>query len=308
MINRSVSERAAVNGLMLLDKPSGISSNAALSQAKRLLLAKKGGHTGSLDPIATGLLPLCFGKATRIAGIFLDFDKTYEVTIRLGVATDTGDTEGQIISRSPVQASVQDIDKALENFRGRMLQVPPMYSAIKKDGMPLYKLARKNQTVERSPREVMVHNLQVQDFKDDSLSLILTCSKGFYVRSLAMDLGEALACGGHVQALRRVGVGGHSVRDALTLKELEEMGSPEQRRMRLIKTDDALSHLPKFEIPNDQVSLFCQGQGVPLASPGWKGLGRIYGGGEGFLGLGEWDGKANVCPRKILLECSGRDQ
>ncbi len=302
MINRSDIERIPVNGLLLLDKPEGLSSNQALSRAKRLLQAKKGGHTGALDPVATGLLPLCFGNTTRTAGIFLDFDKTYEVTIRLGEATDTGDTEGEVVSRSPVNVSITSIERALDQFRGKIQQVPPMYSAIKKDGMPLYKLARKNQTVERTPREVIVHALEIRDYSENNLSLTVKCSKGFYIRSLAMDLGEILHCGGHVRVLRRVEVGKYSVQDAITLEELEAIPSHEERRNHLIQTDHALNHLVKTEIPKEDALSFCQGQTVPLTAPGWEGLGLVYSVDGTFLGFGECDGVGNICPRKVFAQ------
>ncbi len=300
MINRSDKERIPVNGLLLLDKPRVLSSSQALIRAKRLLQARKGGHTGALDPIATGLLPLCFGNATRIAGIFLDFDKTYEVTIRLGEATETGDTEGKVVSRSPADFDITRIERALGQFRGKINQVPPMYSAIKKDGMPLYKLARKNQMVERKPREVIIHNLEVHDFSKGNLSLTVKCSKGFYIRSLAMDLGEVLGCGGHVRALRRTEVGRYSVRDAIALEELEAIADPEERRNHLMKTDQALNHLSKYRIPKEKALPFCQGQSVPLTASEWEGLGLIYSTDGKFLGLGECDGDGSICPRKVF--------
>ncbi|MCY4150083.1 MAG: tRNA pseudouridine(55) synthase TruB [Gammaproteobacteria bacterium] len=300
MINRSGNERIPVNGLLLLDKPSGLSSNQALARAKRLLQAKKGGHTGALDPIATGLLPLCFGNTTRIAGIFLNFDKTYQVSIRLGETTETGDTEGEVVSRSAVNANIASIEQALDRFRGKIQQLPPMYSALKKDGVPLYKLARKNQIVERDPREVTVHKLEVIDYIGNNLSLIVKCSKGFYIRSLAMDLGEVLRCGGHVQVLRRVEVGKYSVHDAITLEELEAMPVHEERHGYLTPTDQALNHLVEFKIPKEEASSFCQGQPIPLTIPRWEGLGRIYSADGIFLGLGECDGVGNICPRKVF--------
>lgn len=289
-----------MNGLLLIDKPNGLTSNAVLSRVKRLLLAKKGGHTGSLDPIATGLLPMCFGNTTRIAGLLLESNKTYEVVIRLGESTETGDTESPVVSRLPVEANIQAIEKALEFFRGRIRQVPPMYSAIKKQGKPLYKLARDNQVVERTSREVVVHNLKVLDFSNNRLFISLACSKGFYVRSLAMDLGRMLGCGGHVETLRRLKVGKYTVNEAVTLQELADMSTPEKRRERLIKTDQALDYLPKEEIPDDKSLAFCQGQSIPLNASGWKGLGLIYSSAGNFLGLGEWDEAGNIHPRKIF--------
>ncbi|MCY4274764.1 MAG: tRNA pseudouridine(55) synthase TruB [Gammaproteobacteria bacterium] len=302
MTNRHDHEPVPVNGILLLDKPYGLSSNQALTRVKRLLRSKKGGHTGALDPIATGLLPLCFGMTTRIAGIFLNFDKTYEVTIRLGETTKTGDTEGEIVSRSPVNANIASIEQALDRFRGKIQQVPPMYSAIKKNGTPLYKLARKGQVVERESREVVIYKLEVHNFNENNLSLTVECSKGVYIRSLAMDLGESLGCGGHVRELRRVKVGHYSINDAIALRELEDMSSDEQRYSHLLQTDEALDHLMKFKIPRENVLSFCQGQSVPLTTSDWEGLGLVYSNDGTFLGLGECDEVGNIHPKKVFSQ------
>ncbi len=302
MTSRTDRDQIPVNGFLLLDKPSGLSSNQALARTKRLLKATKGGHTGALDPTATGLLPLCFGVATRVADIFLNFDKTYEVIIRLGETTKTGDIEGEVVSRSRVNVDVVRIEHELDRFRGKILQVPPMYSAIKKNGIPLYKLARKDQIVEREPREVMIHELELSDFTENNLSLTVKCSKGVYIRSLAMDLGKVLGCGGHVRELRRVTVGHYSIHDAIALRELEDMSTDEERRKHMLQTDEALNHLVKHEIPRESASCFCQGQSIPLTKSGWEGLGRIYLNDGTFLGLGECDSIGRILPRKVFVQ------
>ena len=301
MGSRRSSPGIPVNGILLLDKPSGLSSNAALQIVKRIFNAKKAGHTGSLDPIATGLLSLCFGRATRIAEIFLNFDKSYLVTIRLGVSTDSGDREGNIIDRSPLTATVQDIEAELENFRGTVLQVPPMFSALKKNGVPLYVLARKGLEVERLAREVTVHKLDILEFRDDLLTLSVVCSKGYYIRSLAMDLGRALGCGAHVMELRRTSVGIFKVEDAVTIEQLEAVETSELREQLLIPADQALSHLPKIEICEDQVKSVCNGQSIITATSIWHGIVRLYSPSSRFLGLGEYVSNKKIKPKRIFV-------
>ena len=196
MGSRRIRRGVPVDGMLMLDKPAGISSNGALQAAKRLLNAQKAGHTGSLDPIATGLLPLCFGKATKVSEMFLNFDKSYTATLQLGTSTDSGDRAGNVINSLPVNVSLEEIESALSSFRGEIMQVPPMYSALKRNGQPLYKLARQGIEVERAPRKVTVYDIELCSFNETKLVLHVSCSKGFYVRSLAMDLGVELGCGG----------------------------------------------------------------------------------------------------------------
>ena len=229
-----------VDGILLLDKPSGITSNAALHRAKLLLNARKGGHTGSLDPIATGLLPLCFGEATKLAGFFLGSDKFYWARLKLGQTTDTGDCEGKILQQRSVVADDSAIEMALESFRGEFEQTPPMYSAVKVNGQPLYRLAREGKEIERAPRPVLVYSLELLSFGEQQMEIELHCSHGFYVRGLAQDLGETLGCGAHVVALRRLHVAGLGIERAVTLEALECVGSPAYRRKRLLAGDEAL--------------------------------------------------------------------
>jgi tRNA pseudouridine55 synthase len=291
-----------MDGMLLLDKPCGVSSNHALQSAKRLLNAQKAGHTGSLDPIATGLLPLCFGKATKVSGMFLESDKAYVVDIKLGVATDSGDREGNIISETNEIPPFEKIEESLKPFMGEILQIPPMYSALKRNGQPLYKLARQGIEVERAPRQVTIFNLTVQSFKDDMLTLEVVCSKGFYIRSLAMDLGESLGIGAHVKELRRTAVAGFTVAEAVTLEQLEALESPETRQNLLTPVDRALSHLPKVDLPESSVSFFCHGQTVRTVAPFKTGLNRLYAANERFLGLAEITDDGKVVPKRLFAE------
>jgi tRNA pseudouridine55 synthase len=220
-------QRRPVHGVLLLDKPLGLSSNQALQKAKWLLRAEKAGHTGTLDPLATGVLPLCFGAATKFSQIHLDADKTYETTVRLGVRTSTADAEGEVIDTRPVECSAGQVVEVLDRFMGEIEQVPPMHSALKKDGKALYEYARDGETVEREPRRVTIHEIELLDMQlqgaAPQLRLRVVCSKGTYIRTLGEDIGEALGCGGHLIALRRVATGSFDVADTLTLDALEAM-------------------------------------------------------------------------------------
>ena len=289
-----------VDGILLLDKSEGITSNDALQRARKLLGAQKAGHTGSLDPIATGLLPLCFGASTRCSGYFLGSDKHYRATIRLGETTETGDSEGEIVSTSQVSASEGHVQEALRLFQGTFLQVPPMYSAIKVDGQPLYKLARQGKTVARKPREVTVHVLELADFDGRDVQVTLRCSSGFYVRTLATDLGDTLGTGGHVTALRRLGVAGLTVEDSMTLEELAELPSYPDRRSQLGKVGDALDHLPAVELSIDAAFYLCRGQSVRARNLPSKGNVRLYSSSTGFLGVGVVEEPGTVAPERLV--------
>jgi len=219
-------QRRPVHGVLLLDKPLGLSSNQALQKAKWLLRADKAGHTGTLDPLATGVLPLCFGAATKFSQLHLDADKTYETTVRLGVRTSTADAEGEVIDTRPVTCTVGQVVEVLDRFMGEIDQVPPMHSALKKDGKALYEYARDGETVEREPRRVTVHDIELLDMQlqgeAPQLRLRVVCSKGTYIRTLAEDIGEALGCGAHLAGLRRTGSGRFRVEDARGLDALDE--------------------------------------------------------------------------------------
>ena len=288
-----------VDGILLLDKPEGITSNDALQQARKLLGAQKAGHTGSLDPIATGLLPLCFGATTRWSGYFLGSDKRYRATIRLGETTETGDSEGEVVSTSKVSVTEDELQEALQRFRGTYLQVPPMYSAIKVDGQPLYKLARQGKNVEREAREVTVKALDLAAFDGRDVEITLQSSSGFYVRALATDLGETLGTGGHVIALRRLGVASLAVEDSLTLKELAELPDYPDRRARLGRVADALDHLPAIELSTDAAFYLCRGQNVRATNLPKEGNVRLYSSSTGFLGVGVVAEQGTVAPERL---------
>ncbi|EGI78009.1 tRNA pseudouridine(55) synthase TruB [Hylemonella gracilis] len=225
--------RRPVHGVLLLDKPLGLSSNQALQKAKWLLRAEKAGHTGTLDPLATGVLPLCFGAATKFSQLHLDADKTYETTVRLGVKTSTADAEGEVIATRPVRCTPGQVVEVLDRFMGPIQQVPPMHSALKKDGKALYEYAREGETVERAPREVVIHELELLDLQlhGDAafLRLRVLCSKGTYIRTLGEDIGEALGCGGHLVALRRVATGPFDQAQCIDLPSLEAMDEPQRQ-------------------------------------------------------------------------------
>jgi len=289
-----------INGVLLLDKPRGATSNQALQSVKRLLNACKGGHTGSLDPIATGLLPLTFGDATRISQFLLDADKRYRAVLRLGISTTTFDAEGEITRERPVGVSRREVERALEGFRGTIAQLPPMYSAVKIGGATLYKLARAGIAVEREARTVTIHALDLVSLEDARLELDIHCSKGTYIRTLAEDLGETLGCGAHVLELRRTAVGSLSVADAVALEALEAMDGQEARARALLPMDAVLSHIPAVQISRLAAQYLRQGQPVSARhglSPGWV---RVYEEGEQFLGMGEVLDDGRVAPRRLL--------
>jgi tRNA pseudouridine55 synthase len=217
-----------IDGVLLLDKASGLSSNDALQKARRLFSAAKGGHTGTLDPLATGLLPLCFGEATKFSADLLDADKTYEAEVRLGEVTDTGDAEGQVTASFAVDVDLVAISAVLPRFTGPIRQIPPMYSALKRDGRPLYELARQGIEVERAARDITIHALECLEFTGQRLVLRVSCSKGTYIRVLAADIGQALGCGAHLTALRRTRVGPLDLAGSVTLAQLETMSEAER--------------------------------------------------------------------------------
>lgn len=255
--------RRALDGVLLLDKGIGLSSNDALIRAKRLFLAQKAGHTGTLDPLASGLLPLCFGEATKFSQDLLEADKTYEATMRLGIRTSTGDAEGEVLETRPVEVGMPEIEAALARFRGPISQVPPMYSALKRDGKPLYEYARAGQVVERAAREVTIHALDLLDAALPDVTFRVTCSKGTYVRTLAEDIGAALGCGAHLVALRRTGVGALTLEHAITLALLEATEAT-VRDAFLRPVDALLSTLTPLYLEVEAARRFQQGQRLRL--------------------------------------------
>lgn len=271
------SPRVPVHGVLLLDKPVGWSSNDALIKAKRLLNAMKAGHTGTLDPFATGLLPLCFGEATKFSQDLLEADKTYQTVVHLGITTNTGDTEGEVISTLPVTVSEEQIRAVLPKFTGDILQVPPMYSALKRDGKPLYEYARAGITLEREARPVTIHLLEFVSYAAPFLTLNVRCSKGTYIRVLGEDIGAALGCGAHLNALRRTHVGHLILENTVTLDALMAMN--EQERSTLLAPVDALlTSFPPVLLTDELAKRFLQGQRLALAKEAVKlpeTLGRV---------------------------------
>jgi tRNA pseudouridine55 synthase len=287
-----------IHGILLLDKRLGVSSNRALQEVRRLFNANKAGHTGSLDPLATGLLPLCFGEATKVAGLMLDDNKRYEVVIRLGVITDTGDAEGAIIASSPVpDLSGADILACLAQFTGEIEQIPPMYSALKHNGKKLYELARKGETVDRKARRISIFELHKLDFCQDLLTLNVLCSKGTYIRSLAEDIGSYLGCGATVIQLRRLELGRFGLEGAKTIEQLAAMDE-ESLLACLMAVDQPLDYLPALALDSEQARRICHGQPVKVeeALPGTV---RIYHAMD-FLGLGEILINGKLVPTKMF--------
>lgn len=290
--------RRKVDGVLLLDKPGGMTSNGALQSARRLFNAAKGGHTGTLDPMATGLLPLCFGEATKFAGALLTADKRYEATVRLGVRTDTGDADGQMLETRPVAATREQVEAVLARFTGDIMQVPPMHSALKRDGKPLYEYARKGIELERQPRPVTIHALELRAFAGDALEIAVDCSKGTYVRTLAQDIGAALGCGGHLTALRRTRIGPLRIEDAITLAALEALPA-EARDARLQPADGLLEGVPRLELGPAEADRFGHGQAVCGTAGQGEGPVRVYAGTR-FLGLGRRLPDGRVAPERLL--------
>lgn len=288
-----------VDGVLLLDKPVGLSSNQALQQAKRLYQAAKAGHTGSLDPFATGLLPVCFGEATKFSHFLLDADKTYCATMRLGATTTTGDTEGEIVATAEVNVTREKMEEVLRGFLGEINQVPPMYSALKHQGKALYEYARAGIEIERPARAVTIHRIELLELDQPSATILVSCSKGTYIRTLAEDIGKTLGCGAHLTQLRRTVSGLFDVSRAVTLEALEAM-QLEERDAILLSPDCMLQDLPAVALDDDSAYYLCQGQ--PVWQPGKLQLGdvRLYGQGQRFLGLGEVTSDGKIAPRRLV--------
>jgi tRNA pseudouridine55 synthase len=286
-----------VDGVLLLDKAVGISSNDALQRARRLYSAAKGGHTGTLDPLASGLLPLCFGEATKFSADLLDADKTYEAELVLGVTTDSGDAEGRVTATAAVDIGEGDVRRILPAFLGDIKQVPPMHSALKRDGRPLYELARQGIEVERAPRPVSIHALELLAFAGDRLRLRVTCSKGTYIRVLASDIGQMIGCGAHLGALRRTRVGDLDLARAVTLAELEA-GNEAARTEYLLPVDALLTGLPVVDLDGDAAVRFRHGNPV-ACTPGASGKRRVYVDGR-LIGIGECAEDGRLWPKRLV--------
>ena len=295
--------RRAVSGIILLDKPRGFTSNAALQKVRWLLNAEKAGHTGSLDPLATGVLPLCFGEATKFSQYLLDADKGYETLAQLGVTTTTADAEGEVVERKPVDVSLEQLEAILPRFRGDIQQVPPMYSALKKDGQPLYKLARAGEVVEREARSVTITRLELLSLEADKARLAVACSKGTYIRTLVEDIGRELGCGAHVAELRRTQAGPFELSQTVTLEALEQAhaeGGAEAVDAFLQPVDSGLEHWPVLQLSEHSAYYWLHGQ--PVRAPeapkfGWL---RVQDHTGRFIGIGEVTDDGRIAPRRLI--------
>jgi tRNA pseudouridine55 synthase len=297
-----------IHGMFLLDKPVGISSNNALQQVKRIYKARKAGHTGSLDPIASGLLPICLGEATKLSGFLLESDKRYQVVCRLGVVTTTGDADGEVIETHPVRKlEAEWVAKLLAGFSGPQEQVPPMYSAIKRQGQPLYKLARQGIEVERKPRRVTIYTIKLTELVNDQLGFEVFCSKGTYIRTLAEDIGRALGCGAHVAALRRTQVGCFNASGMISLEHLEKLAktSAEQLNALLLPLEQMLGDWPAVDLIADLAYYLRQGQPVQVLRAPSKGWVRLIERDKGFFGIGQVMEDGRIAPRRLVFTQNG---
>ncbi|MDI5892918.1 tRNA pseudouridine(55) synthase TruB [Halomonas rhizosphaerae] len=291
-----------VNGVLLLDKPPGLSSNHALQRARRLFQAQKAGHTGTLDPMATGLLPVCFGEATKFSAHLLDADKVYRTRVELGAITDTGDAEGEVVERRAVPRLTEaDVEGVLARFRGEIDQVPPMYSALKHQGRKLYELAREGKSIERAARRVTVYDARLLALADTAFELEVRVSKGTYIRTLAEDIGQALGCGAHISALRRLETGPFTSEGMLTLDALEALPGQAEREAVLWPVDVLVDHLPRLEVDAVAACRLTHGQAARVETGELAGdeTARLYCDGA-FLGLGVVAGPQEVAPKRLL--------
>ena len=299
--------RRAVSGIILLDKPRGFTSNAALQKVRWLLNAEKAGHTGSLDPLATGVLPLCFGEATKFSQYLLDADKGYETVAQLGVTTTTADAEGEVIERKPVAISEAQIEAQIEallpQFRGDQMQVPPMYSALKRDGQPLYKLARAGEVVEREPRSVKIARLDLLSLETDKARFAVSCSKGTYIRTLVEDIGRELGCGAHVAELRRTQAGPFDLAQTVSLEALEQAhaeGGAEAVDAFLKPSDSGLEHWPLLQLSEHSAFYWLHGQPVRAPEAPKFGMLRVQDHTGRFIGIGEVSEDGRIAPRRLI--------
>lgn len=286
-----------LDGVLLFDKPLELSSNTALQKVRRLFQAEKAGHTGTLDPLATGLLPVCFGEATKFSTALLDADKTYHAVLRLGKTTTTGDAEGEIIAEHPVNVQQTDVDAALEKFRGAIKQLPPMHSALKHQGKPLYEYIRKGETVERELRDVVIHELVLNRFAGDEMDITVRCSKGTYVRTLAEDIGAALGCGAHLIGLRRTAIAHFDLASGYSLQQLEAM-TAEERDACVLPLESLMPDMPRLQLDAVQIRRMAQGQRLGLDTGLPDGKVSLHGP-QGFIGVGLLQGR-RLAPDRLL--------
>ncbi|MEL0611974.1 tRNA pseudouridine(55) synthase TruB [Marinomonas arenicola] len=294
----------SVDGIVLLNKPIGLSSNQALQRVRRLYRAAKAGHTGALDPLATGMLPLCLGEATKFSQFLLDANKRYLTCIQLGKRTTTGDREGEILSHEPVPALTDaELEAILDRFRGEIEQIPPMYSALKHEGKPLYEYARQGIVIERKRRQVTISDLTLVSRTEDSLTLDIQCSKGTYIRTIGEDIGEALGCGAHLKSLHRISTAGYSPEGMLTLEEFEAIAEQGEAALdaHLMPMDSAVDYLHRIELPAHDTKDMLFGRTVSSPIPLEEGsLLRLYDqDSQDFLGLGKIK-ETNIRPHRLL--------
>ncbi len=302
-MTRERRRRRDISGIVLLDKDPGPTSNEALQVVKRLFQAQKAGHTGSLDPLASGLLPMCLGEATKVSGFLLDANKRYRVCCRLGQRTTTGDAEGEVVETRPVEGLDRArVERVLEGFEGPQEQIPPMYSALKHQGQRLYKLARQGVEVERKPRPVVIHTLDLLSFEGDTLEFDVRCSKGTYVRTLAEDIGAALGCGAHVIALRRLAVGPYDGVEMVDLETLRRLAAEGTERLDtvLLPIESALAEWPDVRLSDDAAYYLRRGQPVLVPHAPTRGWVRLYARDRRFLGVGQILDDGRVAPRRLV--------
>jgi len=295
--------RRNVSGIILPDKPLGFTSNAALQKVRWLLNAEKAGHTGSLDPLASGVLPLCFGEATKFSQYLLDSDKGYETVMQLGQTSTTGDAEGEILQTRDVTVGRADIEAVLPRFRGPISQIPPMYSALKRDGQPLYKLARAGEVVEREPRSVTIARLELLECEGTRVRLSVGCSKGTYIRTLVEDIGEVLGCGAYVAELRRTQAGPFELAQTVTLEELEQAhaeGGNEALDRFLMPSDSGLQDWPLLQFSEHSAFYWLHGQPVRSPDAPKFGMVRVQDHNGRFIGIGEVSEDGRIAPRRLI--------
>ena len=288
-----------INGVILLDKPLGFSSNQALQKVKWLYQAAKAGHTGTLDPLATGLLPICLGEATKFAQYVTDADKTYFATIKLGATTTTGDAEGEVLTTAPVNVSETQFKQVCQQFIGDISQVPPMYSALKFEGRALYSYAREGVDIARQRRLIHISSISLENFDADIAQITVTCSKGTYIRTLAEDIGSILGCGAHLIGLRRTETAGYLLSNAITIEQLESF-SIEARDALLLPVDSAIESLPKVVLNTDAAYFMMQGQAVWQAGKIADSELRLYDEQNNFLGLGFLQDDGKIAPKRLI--------
>lgn len=295
-------QKRDISGVVLLDKPLGLSSNQAMQRVKHLYQAEKAGHTGSLDPLATGLLPICLGEATKFANFLLDADKSYLAMVKLGITTTSADAEGEIIAQKPVNVTLQQVESVLHQFIGDIEQTPPIYSALKVDGKPLYAYARAGQEVEIKSRYVSIHQIHLEHFEADELVFTVTCSKGTYIRTLAQDIGAKLGCGAHLKGLRRLTSGTFDLKDALPLEVLSEL-SLEELDAKLLPIDIKIQHLPKLTLNAEQTDIIQHGQAIkPNQEIIFNEFIRLYDMSGEFIGLAQKQADGKLHPKRLLRQ------